>query len=383
MNTSRAYWTCQLLGWGLYGSSQVYNGIATLSVPWERVLLEITLLNVAAVGFTQLLRVYMLRREWGKLRLRQLLPRSLVASVLLGLVLASAMHFMAVAPLWGLEPIQDEAALKAIPPVILAMDPLTLRTVNWSMAFFIWIALYISITSVRERHAAELRQSELTRALQSAELRLLKSQLNPHFLFNSLNSVRALIAEDPSRARDAVTQLAGLLRYTLRSDHEELVTLERELETVGDYLALESLRLGDRMRVELDIAADAQDARVPVMLLQTVVENAIKHGIAELPGGGVLRVAAILRDHALHVDVQNPRPKNPPLREEQGSGLYNAAERLRLLFGSRATLELDLSQSDRAVVRICVPHPDSTAPARSSITSSHDIVPLHESADRR
>ncbi len=144
---------------------------------------------------------------------------------------------------------------------------------------------------MRDRHAAELRQSELSRALQSAELKLLKSQLNPHFLFNSLNSVRALIAEDPSRARDAVTQLAGLLRYTLRSDHEELVTLERELKTVGDYLALESLRLGDRMRVELDIAAGAQEVRIPVMLLQTVVENAIKHGIAELPGGGVLRIS--------------------------------------------------------------------------------------------
>jgi sensor histidine kinase YesM len=372
INTSRAYWACQLLGWGLYASSQVYNAIATLPVPWERVLLEIALLNVAAVGFTQVLRVFMLRRGWAKLSMRQLLPRSLVASVLQGLVLAAAMHFMAVAPLWGLEPVQGTALLESIPPPVQDMDPLLLRTANWSLAFFIWIALYIGITSVRDRHAAELRQSELTRALQSAELRLLKSQLNPHFLFNSLNSVRALIAEDPSRARDAVTQLAGLLRYTLRSDHEELVTLERELETVGDYLALESLRFGDRMRVELDIATGARDIRVPVMLLQTVVENAIKHGIAELPGGGVLRVAATLRDNALHVEVRNPRPTNPQPREQQGSGLYNAAERLRLLFGSRATIELDLSQSDMAIVRIRVPHADSTDPAKSSLRSFHE-----------
>jgi sensor histidine kinase YesM len=354
MSTTRAYWTCQLLGWGLYGSSQVYNAIATLPFSWERLVLEITLLNLAAIGFTQLLRVFMLRRGWTKLSVRQLVPRSLVASALLGLVLSSAMHFMAVAPLWGLDPI-DQAHLEAIPKVIRTMDPLVLRAINWGLAFFIWIALYISITSVRERHAAELRQSELSRALQAAELKLLKSQLNPHFLFNSLNSVRALIAEDPSRARDAVTQLAGLLRYTLRSDHEELVTLERELKTVGDYLALESLRLGDRMRVELDIAAGAQDIRVPVMLLQTVVENAIKHGIADLPGGGVLQVSATLHGDALHVEVRNPRPTNPTPSEPQGSGLYNAAERLRLLFGSRATLELDLSQSELAIVRIRVP----------------------------
>jgi len=355
INTSHAYWACQLLGWGLYGSSQVYNAIATLPVPWERSVLEITLLNLAAVGFTQVLRAFMLRRGWTKLSMRQLLPRSLVASVLPGLVFGAAMHFMAVAPLWSLEPMQDLAVHDVAPSPPVPLNPFTLRTVNWALAFFIWIALYIGITSVRDRHTAELRQSELTRALQSAELKLLKSQLNPHFLFNSLNSVRALIAEDPSRARDAVTQLAGLLRYTLRSDHEELVTLERELKTVGDYLALESLRLGARLRIEFDIAADAQNIRVPVMLLQTVVENAIKHGIAELPGGGVLRISAIVRDDALHVEVQNPRPANSPAREQPGSGLHNAAERLRLLFGARASLDLDLSQSDRARVRINVP----------------------------
>jgi hypothetical protein len=360
MNTTRAYWTCQLLGWGLYGATLVYNGIVSLPVPWERIVMEVALLNVAAIGFTQLLRVFMLRRGWTKLSMRQLVPRSLITSLLLGFVLGAAMHFMAVAPLWGLESIHDQAELNAIPSAVRAIDPLTLRTLNWSLAFFIWIALYISITSVRDRHAAELRQSELSRALQSAELKLLKSQINPHFLFNSLNSVRALIAEDPARARDAVTQLAGLLRYTLRSDHDELVTLERELKTVGDYLALESLRFGDRIHVELDISPGAQEVRVPVMLLQTVVENAIKHGIAELPGGGVLRLSATVRENALHVEVSNPRPTNPPPREQQGTGLYNAEERLRLLFGSRATLELDLSQSDLAIVRIRVPHAVAT-----------------------
>lgn len=355
MNTARAYWICQLLGWGLYGATLVYNGIATLPVPWERVVVDIALLVVVAIGFTQLLRIFLLRGRWSKLSMAELLPRSLVTSVVLGLVLGAAMHFMSVQALWGLESIQDQAELDRIPPYIVAMDPLTLRTLNWSMVFFIWIALYVSITSMRDRHTAELRQSELSRALQAAELRLLKSQINPHFLFNSLNSVRALIAEDPSRARDAVTQLAGLLRYTLSADHDELVTLERELKTVGDYLALESLRLGDRLRVDLDVASGAQERRVPVMLLQTVVENAIKHGIAELPGGGVLQITATLRDTALHVEVRNPRPENPAPRELQGTGLYNAEERLRLLFGSRATLELDLSQSDLAVVRIRVP----------------------------
>jgi LytS/YehU family sensor histidine kinase len=297
----------------------------------------------------------MLRMQWTKLSIPELVPRSLLTSVLLGLVFAGAMHFMAVAPLWGLGSITDPAHLEAIPALLRSIDPFTVRTLNWSLAFFIWIALYISITSVRDRHAAELRQSELTRALQAAELKLLKSQINPHFLFNSLNSVRSLIAEDPSRAREAVTQLAGLLRYTLRSDHEELVTLEREVETVRHYLALESLRLGDRMRIDLDVAAEAHAVRVPVMMLQTVVENAIKHGIADLPGGGMLHISATVHGNVLNVEVRNPRPLIPALREQPGSGLYNVTERLRLLFGARATLHMDLSNVGMAIVRICVP----------------------------
>ncbi|HEY0939765.1 MAG TPA: histidine kinase [Steroidobacter sp.] len=381
MSTSRAYWTCQLLGWGFNASGQMYSAIATLPVPWERVVLEITLLNACALGLTHVLRLFMLRRGWTKQRMRQLLPRAVVASLLLGLLVATVMHFMAVAPLWGLGLIQDTPALEAIPPPIRYIDPFTLRLANWSIAFFIWIALYMGITSWRQRQAAELRQSELIRALQSAELKLLKSQLNPHFLFNSLNSVRALIAEDPARARDAVTQLSGLLRYTLRSDHEELVTLDRELETVGDYLALESLRLGERMRVEIDIAEGARQVRLPVMLLQTVVENAIKHGIAELPAGGVLRISATVRGDGMHVEVENPRPATQRPREETGSGLNNAAERLRLLFGARASLELDLSQPQRAVARLRVPLADSSVPLKSSAPST--VGSLHEIAHHR
>src|SRR4030095_15981030 len=114
---------------------------------------------------------------------------------------------------------------------------------------------------VRAPQRAELRQSELAHALKVAELRLLKSQLNPHFLFNCLNSVRALIADDPSGAQKAVTQLARTLRYTLSAGQEELVTLERELEIVEDYLALEALRLGERLRIERTIAAEVRGAR--------------------------------------------------------------------------------------------------------------------------
>jgi hypothetical protein len=349
-----SYWACQLLGWSVYGLSQVYNTVLTLHVPIGRAVSEIALLNVAAICLTHGLRRFMRGRAWGTLRMPALLPRVLAASVVLGLVQAAIMHFMAVAPMWELDPVDDAAVVAALPDILL--NPLVLRILNWSVAFLVWIAMYLGITSLRDRHAAELRQSELTRALQLSELRLLKSQLNPHFLFNSLNTVRALISEDPSGAQKAVTRLARTLRYTLTSGQEELVTLERELEIVEDYLALESLRFGERLRIERNIEPSALGVRIPVMLLQTVVENAIKHGIAELPGGGVLRVCAGMREDGLHIDVQNPRPA-AGIRpgNGEGVGLHNAAERLRLLFGARASFELDLSRADLATARICVP----------------------------
>src|SRR5262249_12425034 len=137
-------------------------------------------------------------------------------------------------------------------PEMLAPARGVVLVLNWTANFVVWTVLYLTITSLRDQRSAALRQSELTRALQLSELRLLKSQLNPHFLFNSLNSVRALIADDPTGAQKAVTQLARTLRYTLTAGREELVTLARELEIVEDYLALESLRFGERLRIERD-----------------------------------------------------------------------------------------------------------------------------------
>lgn len=218
-----------------------------------------------------------------------------------------------------------------------------------------WVAIYLALAMQRHRYQSGLRQAQLGKALQAAELRLLKSQLNPHFLFNALNGLRSLISDEPARARDAVTQLARMLRYTLASGDEDLVTLERELEMVDDYLALESLRLAERLRVERDIDPGTHGKRVPAMLLQTLVENAIKHGIAELKQGGTLRIAARVADGVLVLRVENPRPPDKPAVDREGVGLRNASERLRLLYGDRARLGLDLTQPGQAVAEVRLP----------------------------
>jgi len=353
-----AYWLCQLFGWGLNAFGQTVTGMSRDNAgPTLQIAIEVGLLNLLGLLLTHGLRWYIKQHRWDTLRIAALVPRVLFTSIALGFPIALTMSFLSIAMLWGGGP-ADQAAVNELmgkPGVWLMRMDLLLRTINWSTVFALWMGLYFAITSVRDRHRAQLRQAELAHALKVAELRVLKSQLNPHFLFNSLNSVRALIADDPGGAQKAVTQLARTLRYTLTAGQEEVVSLERELEIVADYLELESLRLGERLHIDRAIALDPRVAHIPVMLLQTIVENAIKHGIAELPEGGVLRISAELREGALIIEVENPRPTTPSQSPSSGVGLRNAAERLRLLFGTAGALDLDLSRPDRALARIRIP----------------------------
>ena len=302
---------------------------------------------VASLCLTHTLRAVIRRRGWLSLPPGPLLRRVATGAVLAGVVTYLVTRLLAEA-VYG-TPVTPLAAS--------FYERLPLSGQQRNQFIFIvlnhvaWAALYLAIAMQRHRYSAELRQAQLGEALRTAELRLLKSQLNPHFLFNALNSVRSLIAEDTERARGAVTHLARLLRHTLAAGDEDLVTFERELEMVDDYLALESIRFAGRLRVERDIAPAALGVRVPAMLMQTLVENAVKHGVATLQDGGTLRIAARVETGELRLELTNPRPREDP-PSGGGMGLRNAAERLRLLCGPRANLHLDLSAPGIAVAHV-------------------------------
>jgi LytS/YehU family sensor histidine kinase len=307
--------------------------------------------SLAGIGLTHGLRWTIKRRGWLTLPPAAFVGRVVgatllmaTASHLLTTVLSQAVYGTPVAPIAG-----------AFYQKLTQGGQLRNQYILMLVVHTAWVAIYLAFAMQRRRYDAELRQAQLGEALQAAELRLLKSQLNPHFLFNALNGLRSLIADEPARARDAVTQLARTLRYTMSSGEEDLVSLERELEMVDDYLALESLRLADRLRVEREIAPAARIARIPSMLLQTLVENAIKHGIAPLKEGGTLRIQAQIAGAELVVRVVNPRPAGLTPASAEGLGLRNSCERLRLLFGSRARLDLDLSEAGVATAEVRLP----------------------------
>jgi two-component system, LytTR family, sensor kinase len=210
-------------------------------------------------------------------------------------------------------------------------------------AFILGAGHYLHTLHVRREE--QLRTERLRADLASAQLRALTLQLQPHFLFNALNAVGALIITERNReAFEVVGRLGELLRALLAIERREEVSLREELELVESYLGIEQARLGNRLHVEWEVAADVGSAQVPPMLLQPLVENAIRHGVSRSPTGGRLTIAARRQDARLALEVCDDGP-GPPLsraRAEPGGGvgLENTRQRLTHLYGGESRLEL-------------------------------------------
>jgi len=218
---------------------------------------------------------------------------------------------------------------------------------NWNMIYFI----YHYVQKSRKQQVDTLKLQALVKEL---ELKTIKSHINPHFIFNALNSIRALIDENPSRARDAITELSNILRSSMQAENIETVPLVRELEIVRDYLALEHIRFEDRLKVEYDIDEDTLNQPVPYMMLQTLVENAIKHGISRNVHGGVVKIISDFRNNHHELIVRNTGRLNGGLNQE-GFGLQSTSNRLGLLFGEEARFEIHDAPGNMVEATVTIP----------------------------
>ncbi len=206
--------------------------------------------------------------------------------------------------------------------------------------------------------ANELEAERAQQQLLRAQLENLQARLNPHFLFNSLNTVAALIEEEPSKAVLAVEQLSELLRYGLDGTQQPTVTLSRELAAVEDFLALEKLRFGDRLRWTVEVAPGAGQVEVPPLVLQPLVENAVKHGIASRRHGGVVTVSARLFDGELRLTVDDDGVGTSNV-SGTNTGEANVRERLELAYGERARFESGPRRDEGYRVRLGIPLPEA------------------------
>jgi len=340
---ARLYVLCQALGWGIFLLSQIFffrafaaedpSGPQRDPLTNTAVIVMVALMGLLLSHYA---RPVMARWGWKQLGWRALIPRVLL--------MAFALAFLWSALGYGYT--HGICRLSAGSKYSVGLL-VTVSTLNGAGMFVGWLCLYFFYHLFERLNRLQVEQLQLTATAKEAELRALKSQVNPHFLFNSLNSLRALIDEDAPRAREAVTRLANMLRYSLQSGQQETVPFDDEIRIVEDYLALEQIRHESRLRVRWDIPAGARLLNLPPMLLQTLVENAVKYGISTRREGGELGIAARLEGGALTIRVTNPgdlaAPASPAAARagsSTGVGLRNASERLKLLYGERATLNL-------------------------------------------
>ena len=207
------------------------------------------------------------------------------------------------------------------------------------LLFLLAVAVHYALLALEAVRDAERQRFELEGLTREAELRALRAQLNPHFLYNSLNSISALTAVDPAGARRMCLLLGDFLRSTLSVSGQNVIRLADELALADRFLDIEQIRFGPRLQVQREIDPSASACRVPPLILQPLVENAVVHGIAGLLEGGVIRVDISRRNGSLSIAIENPRDIDSPVSVVRGVGLDNVRRRLAVMFGHNAKLE--------------------------------------------
>ena len=313
------YWILQGLGWSAVTAFLMLVNGPFLARPGA--VLAFILDVVSGLLLTDLWRRYMKLRDWNTRRVdkRQLL----VAIFLLGPLQLALITIIS----RSLVGVADGGSW--VPMLLLF----------WSGIMAAWQVSYMAATALRRANRFESEALRLDVLAKEAELKALQAQVNPHFFFNSLNSVRALIFENQQSAAQMIDQLATLMRYTLASSYADTVPLKEEMEAVQSYLAIEKIRFEERLSVAIDIAGGMDAVTIPPMAVQTLVENAVKYGVEQSSAGTEIRISAShANGHAL-IEVAN-RGALARLGNSTRIGLANARKRLLHAKGATASLEL-------------------------------------------
>lgn len=218
----------------------------------------------------------------------------------------------------------------------------------------IWNLLYFAYHYVVKSNKEILDKARLESVVKELQLKTIKAHINPHFIFNALNSIRYLVDENPDQARYAITELSKLLRSSMHAENISTTRLSSEIEIVRSYLELEKIRFEERLEVKWSLAPAVYDFQVPPMMLQTLVENSIKHGISHQIEGGVIEISATAQNNILHLRIENTG-KLMQQEKSDSFGIKSTRSRLQLLFGDQASFSIHQSDHNTVVVDITIP----------------------------
>ena len=348
-NQLSLYWKCQLAGWSLaalyWGYTGITGGRFNLALGLFQFVTDVALYSL----ITHQYRNFAVRHRWTYLEINPLLKRIIPAVLVLGfvyMVLTTAK--IALFRLWfGVGPQESLRHFIQLNGMPMFMAGIRLMSI-WLLAYHLYHYAQREIRFIKENARLEI----ITR---DARLRNLSAQLNPHLLFNSLNTIKALVIDEPESARRAVDLLSDLLRTGLYTGDDALVSVKDELDLVMDYLELEKLRFDERLTYQLELDDSLAAVQILRLSVQTLVENALKHGINAKKEGGLIRIQVSREGEVVQIQVQNPGYLDTSI-PATGLGLENLAERLQLTFAGKASLQV-INEPDgivSAIVRIPV-----------------------------
>jgi hypothetical protein len=358
------YWICQIGGWVSYALTIIlfaYVLEKQLSIVFiERIFVSVLL----GIVFTHILRKTLVHNK-----LKPPTPSSQWWKIFILVLFFSFSFSLLSSSLFEIFRLFDpgrDAAKGANRNFVFSIDAIVS---NWNSArvlkrlllglildtpiFFVWISIYILWHYIEFTNKEEIKKVKLESLIKELELKTIKSQINPHFIFNALNSIRALVDEDPQRARQAITELSNILRSSIQADKVEVTSLEKELAIVKDYLALEYIRFADRLKIVYDISEATLQNHLPPMMLQTLVENAIKHGLGKQPGDCVIKIYSKYEDNKHVLKVVNTGVLQAS--ENNGFGLQSTRERLNILYGGEALFEIYQCEPNQVTAKLVIP----------------------------
>lgn len=299
--------------------------------------------SLAALGFRWLYT----KLNWKALSMGKLIPLVIVYGTASGLFVAITVVAL-VTPIFWSDIVNDHLASNAqFSPGMYFFRVIVGGALQSQLFICAWAFIYISVTSSRHIKETEVINLRLQNSLKEAQLSSLSNQLNPHFLFNSLNNIRFMIHENTQHADSMIIALSEILRYSLESSKREKVSLSEELAIIERYISIVKIQMEERLQFSMNIPKHLTNCQIPPMVLQMLVENAIKHGLDQLHQGGQLHVSCIEKDQELIFTVRNDLPvTHKKVQDGMGIGLQNIRQRLHLLYGHKGTLTIgqDMTQ---------------------------------------
>lgn len=347
----RYYWVFQILGWGAFFMWHIFVAwsFEKMNSPEERAMI---IQRAAGFSMMGILMSHCLRIVLLKLRVLFLKVSS---QVWVFLILTLITSFVA----GCIElTIYKQLNLLSKGEIIMVKKSIFLILLNnaiaWFSYFLIWSAIYFTYHYVTKAQKEQIDNLELKSHIKELELKTIKAHINPHFIFNSLNGIRAMVDENPQRARTAITELSNILRSSINIDKSETIALTDELNIIKDYLALEQMRFESRLRIQYDIDDKTTNYQVPPMILQMLVENAIKHGISQEVNGGLVKIISTLKNNHIELSVENTgNLKNKP--QDGGFGIKSIHERLKLMYGNNAGFEIKQIEPQTVAAKLHLP----------------------------